>query len=355
MKKILSVVLAVALLSTMAMAADVTLGTSSTLLGVNPGQSLGAKVDSFGLTNLGAGNNLELGYRFNSENFSVSSKTFSKGANLVDEVVMSDDDMEVQIKLKSDYSLSRPDMDPTKAPANLVIKKLAVKAKKNIDIDGVKDAAGKLTNEVAKNAEFVYGGPDEFKVGYAIDPANGIINDGTASYVNGEMVKFTSDTENYATADMTQDEVYLEGRVYKNDKVFVEVKPTPSDDGKAVMKENGDAEMSFYRVITNGFPSNNTIQLSVDKENFVYQVKDGKLVESGLKWSDDDYAFVGKIRSSTKYVVSDIELTYAPATSEGEAAPEVPNPGTGANDVVGIAAALAVVSLVAAGAVSLKK
>ena len=37
------------------------------------------------------------------------------------------------------------------------------------------------------------------------------------------------------------------------------------------------------------------------------------------------------------------------------AAEETKNPDTGANDVVGVAAALAVVSLVAAGAVSLKK
>ena len=36
-------------------------------------------------------------------------------------------------------------------------------------------------------------------------------------------------------------------------------------------------------------------------------------------------------------------------------AEETKNPDTGANDVVGVAAALAVVSLVAAGAVSLKK
>jgi len=46
-------------------------------------------------------------------------------------------------------------------------------------------------------------------------------------------------------------------------------------------------------------------------------------------------------------VVTDVEIVLA--------AEETKNPDTGANDVVGVAAALAVVSLVAAGAVSLKK
>ena len=46
-------------------------------------------------------------------------------------------------------------------------------------------------------------------------------------------------------------------------------------------------------------------------------------------------------------IVTDVEIAAAGADTK--------NPDTGANDVVGVAAALAVVSLVAAGAVSLKK
>ena len=46
-------------------------------------------------------------------------------------------------------------------------------------------------------------------------------------------------------------------------------------------------------------------------------------------------------------LVSDVEIVAAEEDTK--------NPDTGANDVVGVAAALAVVSLVAAGAVSLKK
>jgi len=46
-------------------------------------------------------------------------------------------------------------------------------------------------------------------------------------------------------------------------------------------------------------------------------------------------------------IVTDVEIVLADETTK--------NPDTGANDVVGVAAALAVVSLIAAGAVSLKK
>ncbi|MEG0754532.1 MAG: hypothetical protein RR461_11905, partial [Angelakisella sp.] len=113
-----------------------------------------------------------------------------------------------------------------------------------------------------------------------------------------------------------------------------------------------DADIRFYNITTNGFPTANTIQLAAEEDEFVYKIVDGKITASGLKWSADDYAWVGKIRSSVSYVVSDVELKAAPATS-GDAT--TGNPDTGANDVVGVAAALAVVSLVAAGAVSLKK
>ena len=59
------------------------------------------------------------------------------------------------------------------------------------------------------------------------------------------------------------------------------------------------------------------------------------------------------IKTPTTYVISDVELVAAAADSAADH--ETKNPDTGANDVVGVAAALAVVSLLAAGAVSLKK
>ena len=63
-------------------------------------------------------------------------------------------------------------------------------------------------------------------------------------------------------------------------------------------------------------------------------------------------AFILKdVKVLGKYIVSDVDLEVKAA--EGDKNED--NPETGANDVVAIAAGLAVVSLVAAGAVSLKK
>ncbi len=79
-------------------------------------------------------------------------------------------------------------------------------------------------------------------------------------------------------------------------------------------------------------------------------VKNGKLVESNAKWSEDDGAFVLKTRTLGNYVFSDVELNVTETVDD-----TTKNPDTGANDVVGIAAALGAVALVSAAAVSLKK
>ena len=112
--------------------------------------------------------------------------------------------------------------------------------------------------------------------------------------------------------------------------------------------------MRFFEIEGNGFPTTLSFELYAAEDEYVYAVKDGKLTNSGLKWDEDVYAWTGKVRSAVQYVISDIELdTTAVDTGDGDTTTE--NPATGANDVVGVATALAVVSLVAAGAVSLKK
>ena len=84
---------------------------------------------------------------------------------------------------------------------------------------------------------------------------------------------------------------------------------------------------------------------------YVYQLKDGKLVKAG-SYSEDDGCWVVKARTLGQYVVSTEKLSNASGEDTTE---EVDNPDTGANDVVGIAAALGAVALVSAAAVSLKK
>ncbi len=152
------------------------------------------------------------------------------------------------------------------------------------------------------------------------------------------------------------DVAYLEGRVYDGDEVFYDYDEDADTD---ILKAYPDAEMSFVNIYTNGFPTAMDLEVYADEDEYVYAIKDGKVASSGLKWDEDAYAYTGKIRSSASYVISDIELDVSAAVdTDGDGETDdttTENPETGANDVVGVATALAVVSLVAAGAVSLKK
>lgn len=328
MKKILSLVLAAAMLTTVAFAGDVSIGNGASNTG-KPGQELYATEADFT-----PAFSQSINYRFSSEYFTITSKKFSKGANLVKEVKFNDDDNQLLIVLNDNYELTVPKNSP-----NLVIDKLEIKARKDWE-------PTKGTKVIDKGETYTFAGEKELFVGY---PENKNELDGDANFENGELVKFidTGKETPYETAELSEGDVYLEGRVYKDDKVFVKVDNKVNKD---ILKASEEADIRFYNIKTNGFPSSTTIQLSAEEDEFVYKVVDGKITASGLKWSEDDYAWVGKIRSTVSYVVSDVELKAAPAT-EGTTG----NPDTGANDVVGIAAALAVVSLVAAGAVSLKK
>lgn len=112
-----------------------------------------------------------------------------------------------------------------------------------------------------------------------------------------------------------------------------------------ILKAYPDAEMSFVNIYTNGFPTAMDLEVYADEDEYVYAVKDGKLVASGLKWDEDAYAYTGKIRSSASYVISDIELDTTAVDTDGDGETDdntTDNPDTGANDVVGVATALAV-------------
>ena len=72
------------------------------------------------------------------------------------------------------------------------------------------------------------------------------------------------------------------------------------------------------------------------------------------KWDSINGVYTWTTKTPTAYVISDKELIAGAETAD-TADKTTKNPDTGANDVVGVAAALAVVSLAAAAAVSLRK
>lgn len=355
MKKILALVLAVAMLSTVAFAATWTDDADANkyvkpdgtwkALGVSAFQNTRKVNDVEGTytveADLTASNGKIRGYEFNSDNFAVTVK-YKKGADLVKSVAFDNDTNEVKIKMKTNWTLVAP--DDAKA-ANLIIDSLKVKSKRTIKEGSTTLIPSGRTYECPSME-----GVEAF-VGFngtktPVDPDNDF------SVTNGKFYSWDEDSngKQVGTTTLSDGEMTVTGKVYAGDKTYFEIDETYTDDVKAIAKANEDADISCYDVTLEGLSASHSITLNAEKDMKVYKVVDGKLVASGLNWNEDEYAFTGKARSSTTYVVSDIELKGV--TTGGS---ETTNPDTGANDVVGIAAALAVVSLVAAGAVSLKK
>ena len=98
---------------------------------------------------------------------------------------------------------------------------------------------------------------------------------------------------------------------------------------------------------------NKAIKITVDnqKEGYLYMVgADGKLTNLNAKF-DDNKVLTATAKVTGPVVYSNVALTAVNVATPGSTT----NPGTGANDVVGVAAALAVVALVSGAAISLKK
>ena len=162
-----------------------------------------------------------------------------------------------------------------------------------------------------------------------------------------------------------------------NKEAYVVVKMNPEEEvifnyssayDKALDKLAGyDADLSFYNFkgTKDNFNRVADLVIPADDESFIYAVVDGKFAEVEATYAEDYEVIKGtkvdgwviETNELGYYVVSDIELEIE--AEEVEAEPEVEaekaNPETGAADFVGAAVAMAVVSVAAAGALALKK
>ena len=173
--------------------------------------------------------------------------------------------------------------------------------------------------------------------------------------------------ENYGDLDYTtaDPDVDVTVRVYDGDKLYLYSNVDPVTD---VLKKfaDEDAEISFLNHPWTEFNSTATVRIYKEEgETYFYEWVDGVLIDMNGKqnagaasinkkvnWDDDEGCYILKTRTLPEtLVMSDKPLPVG--TVETPTTPE--NPDTGANDVVGIATALAAVALVSAAAVSLKK
>lgn len=124
-----------------------------------------------------------------------------------------------------------------------------------------------------------------------------------------------------------------------------------------------DADIEYVNFVAKpnlGRNAEIAIQGDYSDQYYLYEVVNGDLESIDADWNEDDGLFEFTASKLGSYVISDKELVAEadePAEDDKPATDDTTtqNPDTGANDVVGVAVALAAVSLVAAGAVSLKK
>lgn len=341
MKKVLALVLAVmmmAAMGTMAFALDVGGGSDTTPgeANANPGDTIRFYIGAFAADKEGK---TPLNGTLTSEYFTIAAKTWSKGGALVKEVKLNDDKECVEVVLKENYTLETPAEDAY----NLVSKALEIKCKKDT---GTETGAAKKRGTYGLMKELADAPVGSYLIGW--DPETIDITKEDQELVAGTINKIKgSDKVAYETVSATvADIAYMEGRVYDGDKFFFDA---DTDINTDIVKKYPDAELDFVNLKNSpSFNSNFDLEVYGDEDSYIYEVKDGKLVASSLKWDDDAYAFVGRVRTLGSYVISDTKLPVSAAADTG-------NPDTGANDVVGIATALAAVALVSAAAVSLKK
>ena len=387
MKKILSAVLATAMLSTAAMAAglgtvaspyygdvDVDGVTSTTDNYVAAGSTLYIKSANF-TEDISASTKtltgVDTAYEFNDDYFTVTTKRFSKTPGLVSSVTFGSandgttDSEALVIKLKSNSTLTG-----VKKP-NLSIDEIKVRAKQGSDTEVVGSSPVTYLFDNREVYEWTGIGHGDFKV----ITANETLDENSMTGLDGtlDIVRIADfdGREPYTEASVDTNSAYLYGRVYDKDQFKVYVNELYNMD---VVKayDDTDAELDFVNVEISGLNTAWTIDILANEEDaYIYEVgKNGKLEESSLEWNDNNYSYSGRIRTSTQYVISDIELDVdvkddedtdndndndSDNDNDNNDDGDTNNPDTGANDVVGVAVALAVVSLVAAGAVSLKK
>ncbi len=175
------------------------------------------------------------------------------------------------------------------------------------------------------------------------------------------------DVKGTAVFNLGDDAAYFTVKMISEEKVVINLSQKFDKTIDNEYNEH-DADVDFYNFkgTSDEFTKKGELVIPADEDTFIYEVVDGELVAVEAEYVEDykvgNYKKVDGWMIETDelgyYVVADEELVVAEEEVEVEA-PVVEdnkaNPETGANDFVGAAVALAVVSVAAAGALALKK
>ncbi len=175
------------------------------------------------------------------------------------------------------------------------------------------------------------------------------------------------DEKGTAVFNIEDDEAYFTVKMISEEEVVINLDTTYDVDIDAEYNDH-DADLDFYNFkgTADEFIKVGALVIPADEDTFIYEIVDDEIVAVEAEYVEDykvgNYKKVDGWMIETSelgyYVVADEELVVAEEEVEVEA-PVVEdnkaNPETGANDFVGAAVALAVVSVAAAGALALKK
>ena len=356
MKKVIALALAMAMaLSMTSMAATLNAGISvapaggcSDPAGENgqmlPGNEYHFEIDDYfkEVNNAGPGSYIT---KLNTKDFSVSAD-WDEGSPLVSSVKIDNDCGHVVVTLKENYTIE-DEKD--------LIGTISLKTKREMWFEGQLQDKGTKVDftlddaTVANNVEDIDGG-DNRDDATAIEVADNTIYNVTTSgwfdfggdgeRLSSVMVRLPEDKQVFA---------------YWNEDAIEEVEDKYYD---------LDADIEYVNFVAKpnlGRNAEIAIQGDYSDQYYLYEYVNGDLEPIDADWNEDDGLFEFTASKLTSYVISDKELVAEadePADDTDEPAADdttTQNPDTGANDVVGVAVALAAVSLVAAGAVSLKK
>ena len=343
MKKVRALVLAVMMLAamgTMAFAADIMPGTTIKIpVAPTTDTTVGANVLIAAADGISADFNVAVSavtgapdkVEVTAKNYSIVNVKWDSGKEFVESLKINDETGNVELKLKQDYTAAIKTTNPKKLAGSFTLRQ--------------KGASNKAITYSLTPASNLF-------VGYRTEtlPVPAAVGDDAPIATVEKKIYTTPDIaySNLTFKTINGDDVNV--RVYAKEKYFV-ASNANADNKILIANADSDADISFLNFPAKPtFNSNATIYFySVDEEAFIYENKDGKLVKSAAKWDEDEGCWLLKTRTLGSYVISDKALVSAAATETPD------NPDTGANDVVGLATALAAVALVSAAAVSLKK
>ena len=327
MKKIIALALALIMalsMASVAFAATAVNGTANNnhTITENPGEKITITCDQWdnkGLT----------GYKVSTD-FTSSAKEYN-GASYIESVKILKDKETVEVTLKENFTLS----DAKSIKGEIVLTKKDAATYKQI-----------LTITVNNTPETVVGAKKATAVLDVVDGGKNVV---VIMDEDGGYVAYNPTADLTGVVKMNKDE---KAQVYFLNAAETEAADEDLYDAvDAYLGEDYEGIVEWYNFCGTGFKADVdfTYDAYAEDPHFFYIWDGEKFVDLEGKYNDDEEVEAYEFTAPAKglIIVTDVELVAA--------AEETKNPDTGANDVVGVAAALAVVSLVAAGAVSLKK